>query len=134
MRGYAEAFDIAPVALKAALMDIDMPGTRGASKLLTSAQADQFVTKISEVGDKEDTDIAPLIKALKAKQSDVDALFDTGGLSSLKAAMTAFYAKTDVATLISAKKDALANHVWINLYVVGSSKAVAWYSDSSGGY
>lgn len=133
MRAYARAYDIPPVETKAALMALKMPGTQGSQALLTSAQADAMVTRISEHGDKDAARVAAKIAALQAKAASAVNLFQVGGKASLEAQTTAFYQRADVqATFGNAKTD-FAEAIWGYLRMLGLATAPPYYQDSGGG-
>lgn len=132
MRAFAQAYDVPPVATKAALLTLKMPGTQGAQPLLTSTQADAIVTQITEHGDKDSMRVKSKIDALRAKVDDTAAIFTTGGRASLAKQTELFYQRADVqATLASAQND-FAEAIWGYVRMLGVATAPPFYQDYGG--
>lgn len=127
MRAFAQVYDIDPVAIKAGLLTLKMPGTQGAKPLLTGAEADAIVARLVDHGDKDGLRVGAKIAALRTKIWDVAARFTTGGRISLDAQTAAFYQRADVlATLGNAKSD-FAEAIWGYLRMIGLATAAPFW-------
>ena len=127
VRGFAEAFDVNTAALSSAFQTIDMPGTQGAQKLLSSSEATTMATRLQAVADKDEPAVKTYIDALEEKQRLLGSMFARGGASQLTKAVTDFYAKADVSASIEAAKDAYALAVWRYVEMIGTATAEPFY-------
>jgi hypothetical protein len=109
---YGLTYDIAAIALRDALADIDLPGGAAGEKLVDTGTADAIVAHCGEVGSQLWTDVAPKLNALYAKVQDAKILFDGGQKASLVASMAAFYAQSDITTLFSNAIANAAEEIW----------------------
>lgn len=133
MRAFAQAYDIPPVATKAALLTLKMPGTQGAQPLLTSTQADAIVTQISEHGDKDAWRVKSKIDALQAKVLDTAAIFTTGGRASLTKQTELFYQRADVQVTLTSAQNDFAEAIWGYVRMLGVATATPFYQDYNSG-
>lgn len=131
LRAFSEAFDINLAALSTALQDIDMPGTQGATKLLTSSEADTVAARLSDIADKDEPAVKAYIDAMVEKQELVGNLFNRGGAALLSRAVTDFYASTPINSSIEAAKDAYATTIWRYFEMVGTATATPFYQDAA---
>lgn len=127
LRAFSEAFDINISALSTALQAIDMPGTQGATKLLTSTEATTMATRLNDIADKDEPAVKAFIDAMVEKQEFVANLFTRGGAALLSRAVTDFYASTPVSTSIEDYKDAYAEAIWRYVEMLGTATADPFY-------
>lgn len=129
MRGFARAYDINTVSLKAAFKTINLPGTEGAQKLLTDGEAQILADRVALAFDKDEPEVKSLIDALKAKQSDAANAFNSAGMVALNRAVTDFYSRADVASSIASAKAAFAETIWRYAEMIGTATAAPFYQD-----
>lgn len=127
VRGFAEAFDVNTTALSTSLQAIDMPGTQGAQKLLSSSEANTMATRFYDAADKDEPAVKTMVDTLTEKQQLLGNMFAKGGSSQLSKAITDFYSKSDVAASINAAKDAYALAVWRYVEMIGTATADPFY-------
>jgi hypothetical protein len=127
LRAFAEAFDINISPLSTALQAINMPGTQGATKLLTSTEATTMATRLNDIVDKDEPAVKTYIDAMVEKQELVANLFNRGGAALLSRAVTDFYASAPVSTSIEDYKDAYAAAIWRYVEVLGTATAQPFY-------
>lgn len=127
MQAFAEVYDINGPAIKAGLLALKMPGTQGATPLLTGAEADAIVARLVNHGDKDGLRVGAKIEALRAKIWDVAARFTTGGRVSLDAQTAAFYQRADVLATIASAKGDFAEAIWGYVRMIGSATATPFY-------
>jgi hypothetical protein len=130
LRAFAEAFDINISALSTALQAIDMPGTQGATKLLTSSEATTMATRLSDIADKDEPAVKTFIDAMVEKQEFVSNLFTRGGAAMLSRAVTNFYSSAPVSTSIEDFKDAYAATIWRYVEMLGTASAQPFYQNT----
>jgi hypothetical protein len=133
LRAFAEAFDINISALSTALQAIDMPGTQGATKLLTSEEATTMATRISDAADKDEPAVKALVDNMVEKLVFVDNALSRGGAAQLSRAVTNYYASTQIAASIDAQKDAYAAAIWRYVEMLGTATATPFYVEPTGG-
>jgi hypothetical protein len=129
MRQYAEVFDINEVSLKAALLTLKMPGTQGATPLLTDAQAQILVDAIVAHGDKDGPRVRGNIDALINKVEDVRLIFDSGGREFLRQMVAAFRQQTRVSSRLTQAKAEYAEAIWNHLRTIALATATPYYFD-----
>lgn len=127
LKGFAEAFDIDEAALSTALEDLPMPGTQGAQKLLTPAEADSFAARVADVADKDKPAVKTYIDDLIQKQTVVGDVFNRGGAAFMVQAVKDFYATTEVNSSIEDAKDAYALKMWRYFQMIGEATATPFY-------
>lgn len=131
LRAFSEAFDINVSALTTALEAIDMPGTQGATKLLTNAEATTMATRLNDIVDKDEPAVKAFIDAMVEKQELVGNLFNRGGAALLSRAVTDFYASAPVSSSIDDYKDAYAAAIWRYVEMLGTATAAPFYQDGA---
>lgn len=129
LRAFSEAFDVNVSALSTALQAIDMPGTQGATKLLTSAEATTMATRLNDIADKDEPAVKAFIDAMIEKQELVNNLFNRGGAALLARAVTDFYNSAPISSSIDDYKDAYAEAIWRYVEVLGTATAAPFYQD-----
>ena len=127
VRAYAEAYNIDPVAIKAGLMALKMPGTQGAEPLLTNAEADDIVTRLNDHGDKDGIRVAGKIQALHTALRDVVAKFTQGAKVSLAGQTAEFYTTSTVQDRLANERDNFARTIWSYAQRIGRATAPAYW-------
>ena len=129
MRAFAEAYDLIEANLKADLLTLKMPGTQGATPLLTDAQATAIVARLFAHGDKDGQRVGAKVAELRTKIFDVADRFTAGGKTTLDAQTIAFYQRTDVLSSQTSAKDAFAQSIWGYVNRIGSATAAPYWSE-----
>jgi hypothetical protein len=127
LRAFAEAFDVNISALSTALQAINMPGTQGATKLLTSSEATTIATRLNDIVDKDEPAVKAFIDDMVEKQELVANLFNRGGAALLTRAVTDFYNSAPVSNSIDDYKDAYAAAIWRYIEMLGTATAAPFY-------
>lgn len=109
---YGLTYDLNTSAISTALTAIAMPGTTDGTKLLTAGQVSEMTAALAAFADPTGPLIKPRLDALAAAVTSARALLDGGARSSLAAATTAFYSKTDVSTEITTAIANVAEAIW----------------------
>lgn len=109
---YGLTYDINEVSLLGTLEGMEKPGADAGTKLLTPAQAAAIKDAVVEMSTNQWTDVQPKINALRAKYTQVKTLLDGGTNSTQKAAITAFYARSDVTAIFTAAVEEAANAIY----------------------
>jgi hypothetical protein len=130
LKGFAAAFDVNDAALQDALEDLLMPGTQGAEKLLTTAEATKFVERISDLADKDKPAVKTHIDDLIQKQSIVADVFGRGGAAFMNRAIQDFYGSSAVSASIESAKEAYSLKIWRYIEMIGQADANPFYVDA----
>lgn len=133
LRAYARAYTLDAAGLATALQTIDMPGTQGAAKYLSAAEAATLAERLDARFDASGPAFSGARDALLERLRQAGAMFNQGGATALKKATTDFYARADIAASIESAKTAFAETIWRYAEMIGSSTATPWYQDSGGG-
>ena len=133
LRAFAKAYDINGPTLSTALQTINMPGTQGAKKYLTATEANQLASDITKQFDKDAGRVGTLVNVLNARQAEAASAFNQGGAGGVKQAVTAFYARTDIAGSIDAASTAFAESIWHYVTMLGTATAKPFYIEPTNG-
>lgn len=133
LRAYARAYTLDAAGLTTALQTIDMPGTQGAAKYLSAAEATTLAERLDARFDATGPAFSGARDALLERLRQAGAMFNQGGATALKKATTDFYARADIAASIESAKTAFAETIWRYAEMIGSSTATPWYREPGGG-
>jgi hypothetical protein len=109
---YGLTFIVNQADLKTRLMLMEMPGVSPAAPLMTEEQADTIVANVVDIADQQLDEVTPLLNAIKAEMATMHSLLGGGGTAQRTAALTAFYAKSDVVAEIGSAVDNAAEAFW----------------------
>lgn len=102
LSAYGLTYELNGGGLTTALAAIEMPGGEAGEKLLDAGQVDDIATLVADYFVQKFDDVGPKLNALRAQYTTARAILDGGTQAANVAAVTAFYAKTDVAATIAA--------------------------------